>query len=1176
MTSVKQMWLHRRRAVEILTKSATMQAMFQAWKHLQQFMTLQRTIQKRGKFRRRQQYQEQVQQAEQAAKRGDQHALYKIIRKLAPKQSYKRVQLRGSLGQLLDPAAELQSFREYCSQLFKADEPAVALQRMCNTYHITAAELQDAILSLRAHKAVPAGCARTLMWHACADILAPILQSICCRMWTGVPTYPDLWSHAWISWLEKARKRVLGPETLRPIALQETGGKAVGKVLQRHLQVYMKDALSTWPQYAYYPGRGLEGALMRATSFCHAVRRKLQQASANLHQRKAGHTNARCTGGALLALDLSKAFDRVSRSDMLSSLQQHGVPHDLQQIVMAVHNNIRYHLRVGEHKTEVSCMSGVRQGCVIAPYLWNLITAAMFCRLSEVIPREVIIRTLTLFADDTLCTWHIDSVDDLQSMCVCIGALFQTLREFGMEINAQKSQFLIELRGRNAKQWLRRHTRHTKIGTCVVIPMPNGTEELLPVVSRIQYLGTMLSYGRFEDENLKHRISCAELQRHRLIRFLHGKHCLGQQHRLSLWRTCVWPSISYSLAVVGLSSKGVTMLSVTFFKHLRAILRMPAHLTGTSNMQILEQVKLLNPVLQLQQTALELQVKTGCSWDCMMTNQVNIKWLDRLNAQYTQHSQNLKAQHMDMATGTSLPQTGDVYGNEVVTKKGIRTADFVCGTCLLSFPTLSALKRHNTISHGQQVPNRQDFSRHKFGHLGMPTCHFCRREFQSWSHLERHIQLNNCEALWLYEQNSQSATQPTDTLQLPMIERPEFLQMLSNGWQTVLQEKDICNQLQSTCLLCNQWIADGKQVKYHLKVKHADVVRAHHDTALQLSKLLLKAGSSPCTWCGTARPDLHVARCSVVYQVALAASITGHTHDGSTHGRGDGRPLRPATVVGRVTRQRDTPGKTSQVTDHSQRGKDQGQGQRQGGLTRFFQVGGDGNHPATQQDRATTRGSVAAHPDGHSPDFPTQEQRGWGLRRPADSDETANEWKRRHQQDPKSVDKSLRQTVLLRLIQELRSRLQLAQSNPQLLQDKGWLNEHKAWVYQQWNPDKQQLKPQGKDAVPMDQLLKQVDEAAKLLKTPDILLKFQSTRPLTSQMTGPVITYLCELALRGEEANRLYTLFRMWAGLSGLLVVGLQVKGPRLQRSAMAQQLQKTVFRPYLHSNLPILTTTAI
>ena len=236
------------------------------------------------------------------------------------------------------------------------------------------------------------------------------------------------------------------------------------------------------------------------------------------------------------------------------------------------------------------------------------------------------------------------------------------------------------------------------------------------------------------------------------------------------------------------------MLSVTFFKHLRAILRLPAHLTGTSNTQILERVELPNPVLQLQRTALELQVKTGCSWDCAMTNQVNIKWMDHLNAQYTQHSKNLRTQHMDMATSASLPQTGDVYGNEVVTRKGIRTADFVCSTCLLSFPTLSALKRRNAISHGQQVPNRQDFSRRKFGHLGMPTCHFCRREFQGWSHLERHIKLNNCEALWLREQNSQSATQPTDNLKLPMIERPEFLRMISKMYFRKRTSALICSR----------------------------------------------------------------------------------------------------------------------------------------------------------------------------------------------------------------------------------------------------------------------------------------------------------------------------------------------------------------------------------------------
>ena len=92
--------------------------------------------------------------------------------------------------------------------------------------------------------------------------------------------------------------------------------------------------------------------------------------------------------------------------------------------------------------------------------------------------------------------------------------------------------------------------------------------------------------------------------------------------------------------------------------------------------------------------------------------------------------------------------------------------------------------------------------------------------------------------------------------------------------------------------------------------------------------------------------------------------------------------------------------------------------------------------------------------------------------------ETANKWKKRHQQDPRSVDRLLRQTVLLRLIMELKSRLLLVQTNHQILQNKGWLNENKAWVYQRWSPEKQQLEPQGKEAMPMDQLLQQVDEAA--------------------------------------------------------------------------------------------------
>ena len=149
-----------------------MQAMFQAWKHLQKFMTLQRTIHKRGKFRRRQQYQEQVQQQPRA-----------VISVRYTKSSGKW--RPNSHTNVCNFEAQWDNFSillPNCN-FFRSTVANFSRQMSRQLYHITKAELQDAILSLRAHKAVPAGCAPTLMWHACADILAPILQSICCRMW---------------------------------------------------------------------------------------------------------------------------------------------------------------------------------------------------------------------------------------------------------------------------------------------------------------------------------------------------------------------------------------------------------------------------------------------------------------------------------------------------------------------------------------------------------------------------------------------------------------------------------------------------------------------------------------------------------------------------------------------------------------------------------------------------------------------------------------------------------------------------------------------------------------------------------------------------------------------------------------------------------------------------------
>ena len=64
----------------------------------------------------------------------------------------------------------------------------------------------------------------------------------------------------------------------------------------------------------------------------------------------------------------------------------------------------------------------------------NLITAAMLCRLSEVIPREVIIRALTLFADDTLCTWHTGTLTVLMISSICA---YVSVRSFRLYVSLE-------------------------------------------------------------------------------------------------------------------------------------------------------------------------------------------------------------------------------------------------------------------------------------------------------------------------------------------------------------------------------------------------------------------------------------------------------------------------------------------------------------------------------------------------------------------------------------------------------------------------------------------------------------------------------------------------------------------------------------------------------------------
>ena len=77
-------------------------------------------------------------------------------------------------------------------------------------------------------------------------------------------------------------------------------------------------------------------------------------------------------------LDLTKAFDTVSRDDLWKILAKYGCPGKFILIIRQFHDGMRAHVQDNGTLTEpFSVSNGVKQGCVLAPTLFSIMFSAM-------------------------------------------------------------------------------------------------------------------------------------------------------------------------------------------------------------------------------------------------------------------------------------------------------------------------------------------------------------------------------------------------------------------------------------------------------------------------------------------------------------------------------------------------------------------------------------------------------------------------------------------------------------------------------------------------------------------------------------------------------------------------------------------------------------------------------
>ena len=171
---------------------------------------------------------------------------------------------------------------------------------------------------------------------------------------------PQQWKDATIMVLHKKKDRT-ECGNYRGIALAAHAGKILLKIIARHLSEYCERVgILPEEQSSFRPNR--------STTEMMFVVRRLQE----LAQKKR-------TPLYVCFIDLTKAYDSVDRTLLWTVLARFGVPQIMISVIRQFHDGMRACVRLDDrvYSRWFAVEQGLRQGCVLAPLLFNIFFAAV-------------------------------------------------------------------------------------------------------------------------------------------------------------------------------------------------------------------------------------------------------------------------------------------------------------------------------------------------------------------------------------------------------------------------------------------------------------------------------------------------------------------------------------------------------------------------------------------------------------------------------------------------------------------------------------------------------------------------------------------------------------------------------------------------------------------------------
>ena len=200
----------------------------------------------------------------------------------------------------------------------------------------------------------------------------------------------------------------------------------------------------------------------------------------------------RCQTPLVLSfIDYEQAFDSVDRTALTKVLSLYGIPEKYIKVICAMYENNTAAVKVGNEVSNWFCIkSGVKQGCVLSPFIW-------------IILMDFVLRSTGKAIGDHGIKWggrtllDLDYADDLSILDESVSKM---------------NEFLEVLRVQGAKIGLKINVKKTKslrLGISEDEQVTLGNEKIDQVGS-FSYLGSIISKDGGSSEDVKSRIAKAQ------------------------------------------------------------------------------------------------------------------------------------------------------------------------------------------------------------------------------------------------------------------------------------------------------------------------------------------------------------------------------------------------------------------------------------------------------------------------------------------------------------------------------------------------------------------------------------------------------------------------------------------------------------------------------------------